>query len=77
MNVAITRGRRHVCLVGDSDTCSATPFLARMLRYFEEHGDVRSAAQYGASAAVGGQYGANAKPSAARGRVAPSKDLPN
>ena len=76
MNVAITRGRRHVCLVGDSDTCSATPFLARMLRYFEEHGDVRSAAQYGASAAAGGRHAANAKPSAARGRV-PSKDLPN
>ena len=76
MNVAITRARRHVCLVGDSDTCSATPFLARMLRYFEEHGDVRSAAQYGASAAAGGRHAANAKPSAARGRV-PSKDLPN
>ena len=53
MNVAITRGRRHVCLVGDSDTCSATPFLARMVDYFQENGDVRSAAQYGAEAATG------------------------
>ena len=72
MNVAITRGRRHVCLVGDSDTVSATPFLARMLRYFEEHADVRSAAQYGADAASGGRHAPSAKPAGAR---PPAKEL--
>ena len=44
MNVAVTRGRRHVCLVGDSETAAAHPFLRRLLDYFSEHGEVRSAA---------------------------------
>ena len=44
MNVAVTRGRRHVCLVGDSETAAAHPFLRRLLDYFTEHGEVRSAA---------------------------------
>ena len=49
MNVAVTRARRHVALFGDSDTCSAHPFLRRMVEYFEENGETRSAAQYGAA----------------------------
>lgn len=48
MNVAITRARRHVALIGDSETCSAHPFLRRMVEYFEEHGEMRSAAMLGA-----------------------------
>ncbi|KAL1524177.1 hypothetical protein AB1Y20_019086 [Prymnesium parvum] len=49
MNVAITRARRHVAIFGDSDTCSAHPFLKRMVDYFDEHGEVRSAAMFGAA----------------------------
>lgn len=52
MNVAITRARRHVAIIGDSTTIGAHAFLCRMLDYFSEHGDVRSAAQYGAEPAV-------------------------
>lgn len=46
MNVAITRARRHVALVADSDTVSADPFLARLLAYFEQHGEYASAGEY-------------------------------
>jgi len=42
-NVAITRARRHVCVVCDSHTISAHKFLGRFLAYCEEHADYRSA----------------------------------
>ena len=44
--------RRHVCLVGDSETAAAHPFLRRLLDYFSEHGEVRSAAEYGEAPAT-------------------------
>ena len=34
---------------------AAHPFLGRMMTYFNEHADVRSAFQYGAGAAAGGR----------------------
>jgi superfamily I DNA and/or RNA helicase len=44
MNVAVTRGRRHVCLVGDSETLGGgDPFLKRLVAWFEEHGVYDSA----------------------------------
>ena len=43
MNVAVTRARRHCCIVCDSETVSADPFLARLVHYFEEHGSYVSA----------------------------------
>ena len=46
MNVAVTRARRHCALVGDSETLSHNAFLARLLAWFEAHGEVRSAAEY-------------------------------
>ncbi|KAL4440242.1 hypothetical protein ABPG75_003243 [Micractinium tetrahymenae] len=49
MNVAVTRARRHCALVCDSETVSAgDPFLARLLAYFEEHGEYASAGEYDA-----------------------------
>ena len=45
-NVAITRARRHVAIVADSTTLSANDFLSRMVKYMEEHADVRSANEY-------------------------------
>jgi superfamily I DNA and/or RNA helicase len=38
MNVAMTRARRKLLLVGDSATLSAHPFYTRMLEYFERQG---------------------------------------
>ncbi len=45
MNVAVTRARRHVALVCDSETVSKDPFLGRLVKYFEEHGTYISAAE--------------------------------
>jgi len=47
MNVAITRARRHICVIGDSETMASDAFLKRIYDYFETHGDVYSAATYG------------------------------
>jgi len=46
MNVAITRARRHVCVVCDGETVSTHPFLKRMIGYFQRHGVVLSATEY-------------------------------
>jgi ATP-dependent RNA/DNA helicase IGHMBP2 len=43
MNVAVTRARRHCALVCDSETVSKAPFLARLVKYFEDNGDYSSA----------------------------------
>ncbi len=43
MNVAVTRARRHCALVCDSETVSKAPFLARLVQYFEKHGEYSSA----------------------------------
>jgi ATP-dependent RNA/DNA helicase IGHMBP2 len=44
MNVAVTRGRRHVALVGDSETLGGgDAFLKRMVAWFEENGAYDSA----------------------------------
>jgi len=44
MNVAVTRGRRHVCLVGDSETLGGgDPFLKRLVAWFEDKGAYDSA----------------------------------
>lgn len=44
MNVAVTRAKRFVCLIGNSETVRQEPFLARLLDYFIEHGELRTAA---------------------------------
>lgn len=43
MNVAITRAKKFVCLIGDSETVSKDPFLKRLVDYFIENGEQRSA----------------------------------
>jgi superfamily I DNA and/or RNA helicase len=37
-NVALTRARRKLLVVGDSATLSALPFYTRLFEYFEEVG---------------------------------------
>jgi len=48
LNVAITRARRHVCVICDSETLSSEPesFLANMVNYFHEHATLISAEMY-------------------------------
>ncbi len=38
MNVALTRARRKLIVIGDSSTISTHPFYARLLEYFDEMG---------------------------------------
>ena len=45
MNVAVTRARRHCAIVCDSETVSGDAFLARLVKYFEAHGEYASAAE--------------------------------
>ena len=51
-NVAVTRARRHLALVGDSGTISREPFIGGLLKYCSTHGDVCTAYDY-----INGNYG--------------------
>ncbi len=42
LNVALTRARKHMTVVGDSATLSIHPFLQRLLQYFETEGRYHS-----------------------------------
>ena len=42
MNVAMTRARRKLVVIGDSATLSSDPFYARMVGYFESLGAYRT-----------------------------------
>lgn len=46
MNVAITRAKRHVAVVCDSETISAHKFLDVLVKHFETFGEYRSAQEY-------------------------------
>ncbi|CAH0478273.1 unnamed protein product [Peronospora belbahrii] len=46
MNVAITRAKRHVAVVCDTDTISSHKFLAALVKHFEDFGEYRSAQEY-------------------------------
>ncbi|KAL8698765.1 MAG: hypothetical protein Q9201_006396 [Fulgogasparrea decipioides] len=42
LNVAMTRAKRHLCVVGDSETVSkGSKFLKEWMRHLEEHADLR------------------------------------
>lgn len=43
INVALTRARRHLLVVGDSATLAAHPFYERLFAHAQEHGAYRSA----------------------------------
>jgi ATP-dependent RNA/DNA helicase IGHMBP2 len=53
LNVAVTRARRHVCVVADSETVGTHGFVGGLLAYMEEHGEVRSPMEYLPEWAVG------------------------
>ncbi|XP_063968826.1 DNA-binding protein SMUBP-2-like [Lytechinus pictus] len=46
INVAITRARRHLAVVCDSQTVGKHPFLKSLIDYFNDHGEVRTAFEY-------------------------------
>lgn len=46
LNVAVTRARRHVAIVADTDTVSSDKYVAGLVAYCNEHGEVRSAMEY-------------------------------
>lgn len=46
MNVAITRAKRHVAVVCDTDTIRAHKFLDALVTHFEDFGEYRSAQEY-------------------------------
>ena len=58
-NVAITRARRHVCVIADSATISSHPLLARLVDYCSEKGVYTGAYAYqgGAPETGGGRHG--------------------
>lgn len=45
-NVAVTRARRHLALIGDSSVLAREPFLKELIDYCHLHGEVWSAQQY-------------------------------
>lgn len=46
INVAVTRAKRHVSVICDSETVSRDPFLNDLLDWIQEYGEVRSAMEY-------------------------------
>ena len=46
INVAVTRARRHLAVICDSNTVSSDPFLGSLLDYMGEVGQVWSAHQF-------------------------------
>ncbi|KIW22334.1 uncharacterized protein PV07_12231 [Cladophialophora immunda] len=42
LNVAMTRPKRHLCVIGDSETVSrGSPFLKRWMKFLDNHADLR------------------------------------
>jgi predicted DNA helicase len=46
MNVAITRAREKVFVIGDSATIGSDPFYRRFLKYVEQHGEYKTAWEF-------------------------------
>jgi len=47
LNVAVTRAKRHCCVIGDSETLNTSPFVKNLLEWMNEHGEHKSAMEYG------------------------------
>lgn len=46
INVAVTRARRHLAVICDSETVSSEPHLESLMKYLHDRGEVRSAHEY-------------------------------
>ncbi|KAG7341913.1 DNA-binding protein SMUBP-2 [Nitzschia inconspicua] len=45
-NVAVTRAKRHLAVVCDTETVTKSPFIANLVDWIEKHGEHRSAVEY-------------------------------
>jgi ATP-dependent RNA/DNA helicase IGHMBP2 len=45
-NVAVTRAKRHLAVICDSETVSQSKFIATLIAWIEKHGEQRSALEY-------------------------------
>jgi ATP-dependent RNA/DNA helicase IGHMBP2 len=45
-NVAVTRAKRHMALICDSETVSKSSFIENLISWIEDHGEHRSAIEY-------------------------------
>lgn len=52
MNVAVTRAKKFVGLIGDEETVSSDSFLKQLVEYFSENGKVVSAMEFYGNADV-------------------------
>jgi predicted DNA helicase len=50
-NVAVTRAKRHLAIVCDTETVSKSPFIANLIAWMEKYGEYRSAIEYIAQSA--------------------------
>ena len=46
LNVAVTRARRFLCIIGDSETLESDETLKSLLEYCRSHGEVKSAMEF-------------------------------
>ena len=46
LNVAVTRAKRHCCVICDSETVSQSTFIKGLIDWIEEHGEQRSAVDF-------------------------------
>jgi ATP-dependent RNA/DNA helicase IGHMBP2 len=46
INVAVTRAKRHLAVVCDTDTCSNDAFIKTLIDHFEQHGEVIGAEDF-------------------------------
>ena len=46
MNVAVTRARRMLVLIGNGDCVSKDEYIGTLVKWFEEHGRVVSALEF-------------------------------
>jgi ATP-dependent RNA/DNA helicase IGHMBP2 len=46
INVAVTRARRHLAVIGDSETVCKDNFLCTLIEYLNQEAEVQTAQQY-------------------------------
>jgi hypothetical protein len=46
LNVAVTRAKRHCCVICDSETVSQSKFIKNLINWIEDHGETRSALEF-------------------------------
>ncbi|RYH30488.1 hypothetical protein EON65_04960 [archaeon] len=46
INVAVTRAKRHLAVICDTETCSSDSFIASLIAHIEEHGEVLGAEDF-------------------------------